>query len=675
MPAIQNPATGLDVGDPDRILLDPDRLPDRAAIAAAAEGLILSASGWRKVFALHREGDPVASWFRRGTGADPAEDSLSPAVSDADKVLAGAMALAFGEFMRARAVDGTATGTGTASGRRPAVLLGIDSRPSGRLLGELFCRVLTALDIDVRYLFIVAAPEIMAYAGYAATLPEGHPEKADGFAYISASHNPPGHNGVKFGAGSGGVLSAAEIAPLIAAYRALIAAPDTPARIAALSSGAEAAALRRVLTGTAQWKRFAVSAYTLFSHLVVTGKTDLAEQGTLLDELEASCRADPIGVVADLNGSARCLSVDRDWLEALGVGVRVIGGRVGEFSHRIVPEGISLDACRAELESAHRDHPEFQLGYSPDCDGDRGNLVWFDRGAAGAGAGGAARILEAQEVFALCCVAELASLARDGVFAGGARVAIAVNDGTSMRIEHIASQFGARVFRAETGEANVVGLAERLRAEGWIVRILGEGSNGGNITHPARVRDPLATLGAILKLLRLRDGPGGQGLFRIWMEASGQADRMRPDFDLSDIIGSLPGWVTTSVFEPRAGLKVASADKVALKRRYRDVFLEEWAFRREELAARWGIAGWRGFASNGASEREIGDRFEDSGSGGLRILFTDPAGAPKAFLWMRGSGTEPVFRIMADIAGGGSGDEAYFLEWHAAMVRRADSGH
>ena len=148
MPAIQNPATGLDVGDPDRILLDPDRLPDRASIAAAAEGLILSASGWRKVFALHREGDPVASWFRRGTGADPAEDSLSPAVSDADKVLAGAMALAFGEFMRARAVDGTATGTGTASGRRPAVLLGIDSRPSGRLLGELFCRVLTALDID-----------------------------------------------------------------------------------------------------------------------------------------------------------------------------------------------------------------------------------------------------------------------------------------------------------------------------------------------------------------------------------------------------------------------------------------------------------------------------------------------------------------------------------------------
>lgn len=670
MSAIQNPATGFDVGDPDRIPLDPDRLPQQAAIAAAAKSLILSASGWRKVFALHRKGDPVAPWARVRAGSDPSEDSLSAAVSDADLVLAGAMALAFGEYLR-----GKPRGSGE-PGKPGAVLLGIDSRPTGRALGDIFCRILTALDIEVRYLFIVAAPEIMAYAGYAAALPEGHPEKADAFAYISASHNPPGHNGVKFGAGSGGVLSGAEIAPLIDAYRALIASPDTPGRIAGLLRAADRTAVRRIFTETTRWKRLALSSYTLFSHLVVTGKDSREGQDALLDELEESCRERPIGVVADLNGSARCLSLDADWLGALGVRVRMIGDRVGEFSHRIVPEGISLNACRAELEAAHRDSPEFELGYSPDCDGDRGNLVWFDRSAPN---GGAARILEAQEVFALCCVAELASLARDGAFSGGSggsagsRVAIAVNDGTSMRIEAIAAAFGARVFRAETGEANVVGLAERLRGEGWIVRILGEGSNGGNITHPARVRDPLATLGAILKLLRLRDGRGGPGLFRIWLEASGQAARYRPDFDLPEVIGSLPAWISTSVFEPRAGLAVASEDKVALKRRYRAVFLEEWEFRKAELASKWGIAGWSAFASNGSGERDIGDAFEASGSGGLRIVFSGQDGARKAFLWMRGSGTEPVFRIMADIAGGGARDEEYFLDWHASMVKRADA--
>ncbi|HWP67722.1 MAG TPA: phosphoglucomutase, partial [Rectinemataceae bacterium] len=61
-----------------------------------------------------------------------------------------------------------------------------------------------------------------------------------------------------------------------------------------------------------------------------------------------------------------------------------------------------------------------------------------------------------------------------------------------------------------------------------------------------------------------------------------------------------------------------------------------------------------------------------SGSGGLRIVFFGSDGVAKAFMWMRGSGTEPVFRIMADVEGGGSADEEFFLSWHTAMVRAAD---
>ena len=45
--------------------------------------------------------------------------------------------------------------------------------------------------------------EIMAYA-----------KKLDGFIYISASHNPVGHNGIKFGTNNGGVLEAKENAQI-----------------------------------------------------------------------------------------------------------------------------------------------------------------------------------------------------------------------------------------------------------------------------------------------------------------------------------------------------------------------------------------------------------------------------------------------------------------------------
>ncbi len=80
-------------------------------------------------------------------------------------------------------------------------------------------------------------------------------------------------------------------------------------------------------------------------------------------------------------------------------------------------------------------------------------------------------------------------------------LAIAINGPTSLIIESIATRLGAVVARAEVGEANVVQLADQLRDKGYTVRLLGEGSNGGNITHPSKVRDPLNTLVSLIKLL------------------------------------------------------------------------------------------------------------------------------------------------------------------------------
>ncbi len=662
MSLISHPATGLFVGDPEQLPFTADELPSIDEIQAALKPLILSASGWRKVFAAPEADAPRAPWAAPARPDTGDEDSLSPRVAPADLVLAGAMARAFYAYIaeRTRRPD-------------PAILVGIDARPTGPAIADAMLRVLLALGARPRYLFIVAAPEIMAYARSVACLPETAEERAEGFIYISASHNPPGHNGVKFGVG-GGVLPGSEAAKLIAAFTAIAADPAVAKDIFSLFTKADPRALATAYSAVSAHKRRAVSAYTLFAREVVTGSSDAERQEELLAEMARAAQVSPRGVVAELNGSARALSIDADFLEGLGLLVESHNAEPRAFAHRIVPEGESLAPCAAILEAAHARNSAFIAGYVPDCDGDRGNLVWFDREA------GRARVLEAQEVFALCVVAELASLVRAGTLRPGSRdgvkVAVAVNDGTSMRIEAIARVFGAEVFRAETGEANVVGLAAALRERGYVVRILGEGSNGGNITAPSEVRDPLATLGALLKLLLLRDSERGEGLFHTWTRLRGCQATYRPDFDLGTVIASLPRFATTSAFEARAALRIASADHAALKARYQSIFLREWENRKAELEERFGITAFRAFATNGSVEREIGSDFSASGRGGLRIVLVDRAGENRAFLWMRGSGTEPVFRVMADVAAQPGRDvledERALFEWHVGMVREAD---
>jgi phosphoglucomutase len=644
---ITHPGTGFAVGDPDILPLSADRLPSTVEIGAASSSLILSASGWRKIFAVNG-------------AASVDEESDSGEVSPSDTVLAGAAAIAFAGLLRSR--------SGLAA---PTLLIGIDSRPTGPAIADAMIRVFIGMGLSPRYLFIVAAPEMMAYAR--GTGKADAEDAVAGFAYVSASHNPRGHNGLKFGLCDGGVLGAADSATLIESYRSLLADPSLAARVLTLIEAAESRDVARVFTGCSYWKRRSISAYTLFAREVVAGTADPRAQDELFDAMADEASRRPFGVVAELNGSARCLSIDRDFLEALGVRTRAVNDRPRDFAHRIVPEGDSLVDAMRELESAAAKDPSFAAAYVPDCDGDRGNLVAL--AGAGVGSGTRARPLEAQEVFALACVAEMSQLVRDGRLAydedGNARqqAAVVVNDATSMRINAIARAFDVDVFRVETGEANVVGRAAALREKGCIVRILGEGSNGGNITHPSAVRDPLATLGALLKLLLVR---GDRGLFEIWMRRSGQIMSNGEDFGIDDILASLPAFATTSVFEPRAALRVKTGDQAALKARYATLFAGEWRKRAAELKARFGVASWEAFATNGQSETRVGADFAASGRGGLRIVLADESGKPRAFLWMRGSGTESAFRIMADVEGGNASDEEYLLAWHSALVRAAD---
>ena len=313
------------------------------------------------------------------------------------------------------------------------------------------------------------------------------------------------------------------------------------------------------------------------------------------------------------------------------------------------------------MERLHKEgHSEVVLGYMPDCDGDRGNIVYWDEKA------GKAVILKAQEVFSLSVLAELTYSIWQHGDEKDFKPAVAVNCPTSMRINEIAAALGAEVFRAEVGEANVVNLAREKRAEGYTVRILGEGSNGGTITYPAAVRDPLNTIFALLKLLMMRES----GLYEMWCTKSGQ--KYNPDFTLSDIIASLPVYTTTGVSEPRAVLKVKTTDHSKLKAAFQKAFEADWKKKAADLKKKYGITDWEAVITKGTKETCGVKDFSESGKGGLKIVFKDKDSKPIAFIWMRGSGTEPVFRIMCDVKGDKPDMEKALLEWETELIKKAD---
>jgi phosphoglucomutase len=618
------------------------------------EKTILSASGWRGIFA-----------------ADGNGESSAPEISGDHRVIIIAAARVFAEFLSGGGDEEPSPG-------KPLVLVGRDTRPTGRAIAELMIRGLTASNCAVHYAGITAAPEIMARARNFAN-PEnrtGHERgKRAGFVYISASHNPRGYNGLKFGLTGGGVLSGPEAAVLAESLRELLLNPESAASLRALAEQDGTKEIEAILAAETDEKQKARQDYYDFA-LVTAG----GENSSIIRAVRAGLAEKTLSIAADLNGSARCLSIDKDFIVNLGARYRAINTEPGVIVHRIVPEGESLEPCREYLETLHREDPAFVLGYVPDCDGDRGNLVIWDDILT------KARTLEAQEVFALACVSELAHLVWTGELkfddAGRPlqKAAVAVNDPTSLRIDAIAAAFGAETFRAEVGEANVVSLARELRERGYLVRVLGEGSAGGNITHPSAVRDPINTVMALIKLLAVRSSPrksGAEnsntaGFFELFCARSGQREKYRDDFTLADVISALPSFISTGTYTEDALLQVKNADHALLKDRYQSIFLKSWEARKAELAERFGIYGWEAASYIGTKETRGISRFGEAGRGGLRIIFKNRAGTDHACIWMRGSATEPVFRIMADAPGPDPRFERELVAWQRRMVMEAD---
>jgi len=630
--------TGLFIGDPDKKIFSSTDTFDSKQKDEFLKTSIFSVSGWRRVFAL-----------------DGNEESSNPEIGMLDKIMVAGAARLFSEFL-----------VKTKKIHDPIIVVGIDSRHTGPEIAMVIIKTLLAYGCDVRYIFISSAPEIMAYTKTS--------DEIDGFMYVTASHNPIGHNGLKFGLRDGAVLGKTEAQPIIDKFLRCFFDQSWVNEMICAVDNIPCARITGIFNNIDKYKAQAIDKYCAFTDLVVTGIEDDKKREKMMQTIKSMITQTGIGVLAELNGSARAVSIDKKYLQNMGIDVVAINDKPRQFVHRIVPEGISLDIAKQELEKLSAKDKKFRFAYVPDCDGDRGNVVTLDNY-------GKSSVLEAQEVFALSVVSELSYL----VFAGKLtydtqgkpeqKVAVIVNGPTSCRIEKIAGFFGAEVFRAEVGEANVVSLAQKKLKEGYIVRILGEGSNGGNITLPSTVRDPINTIFAFIKMLVLKSEKNKPGLFEIWCSRSGQIDKFQQGAELFDIVSTLPAYTTTSAFDERAMVKIQTGDHAQLKANYEHIFIKEWNENKEALSEKFGIVNYQVVNHEGTETIiGMGPQFRTgSQKGDFKIVFLNKNNRCTAFIWMRGSGTEPVFRVLADVEGKNQQAEKFLLDWHVSMIKKADT--
>ena len=504
----------------------------------------------------------------------------------------------------------------------PKVWLGMDARPTGPCFFLLAYQFLRANGVKVNLMGHGPIPEVMAAT---------HQGGATGFCYFTASHNPAGHNGFKLGLADGAVLNRNEAQALIETIKEYYHNECSLSREweRFLSIGFEE---ENLITELQANKRISMEAYQSFAFKTI-GVRDSEAWGK---EISASWDKKPLFLM-DMNGSSRLKSIDLNLLEKLGLECIVMNDQLGEFAHAIVPEGESLLPLKVLMQKKC-DEGYFVLGgMVPDCDGDRGNLILPINGQATA--------LKAQETFALCALAELSTAA---VKKNTPPLALAVNGPSSLRLEELLKPFKVEIARAEVGEANVLAMAKAMKAKGYAVPISGEGSNGGNILDGGTVRDPLMTLLSLLKFSQAKTESGKTAADHCIEKSKLQFPDQVSPWEKSFAL--LPNWNTTDAFEGDALMPVPKVEHEVLKTQYEKLLGEHFEGQPQFWKSK-GIASLK-FVNNEGIQNIRGPGGRPApGKGGLQVFLCDEHEHAIGFLWMRGSGTEPVFRVVVDWKG------------------------
>ena len=588
----------------------------RNALVKASNDMILSASGWRGLFS-----------------EDSSEESLEKKLSFSYEILTAIATKIFADFISSNYPNIN------------KIILARDGRPTGENIEKIVFSALKSgkNDFEIMTLGMSPIPETMSFAR----------DENAAFFYISASHNPIGYNGFKFGIGKTGVLANDEAKILIKNFKNII-------ENASISPYVEVVENAKILKDieSLEYKKASFSSYFNNAMKVVSATSSKDEAISFFSSCkkEASVlqKKSSIYVVCDFNGSARAASIDRKFFESLNIEFLSYNDIAGNIVHGIIPEGENLNFACKMLETLYKKKDEIGifLAYMPDCDGDRGNVVYIEDGVA--------KILKSQDVFALAVISEILHAKLNGK----EKLAVVANGPTSMLLDEISNILNFNLARSEVGEANVISCADEMTKQGYTTRILGEGSNGGSIIPPSLVRDPINTLFALLKFFLV--SYKGMNLFNYWLKAKGE--KQKEHFNFSDIVESLPHYSTTPVASDRAILKCRIENCKEFRMSFQNNFLSEWQERFENLKNTYGIISYKVFGYVGKDTIEITNDFSLTDKGGLKIIFYGENDEKIAFIWMRASGTEPVFRIMADIKNKCEDDEKAFVEWEKKII-------
>lgn len=301
---------------------------------------------------------------------------------DLTKDTARRYAYVFSEFLRKRL------------NREPLVVVGSDTRPSGKALKEaMFDSLFNIIDVGI---MPVAAVELAV-----------REFKADGGIMITASHNEPEFNGFKFLDKDGAVLRPQDINPVITEFKKVNELSEEEF----LNKHLYKEELKEKIKNVNKKNKDLIDKYSAFLKKIV-GRIDNKAK-----------------VILDVNGGSAII-LD-DIIKKLNLGnIKIINDKAGEFKRKIEPNKESLSYLKNIIK---RENAEFAAGF--DCDADRVEILLKDE-----------NLIDGNYLLALIV---------DDILDKSKGVVV-TNDATSNVVRRIAEKHNCEVKEVEVGEINLV---------------------------------------------------------------------------------------------------------------------------------------------------------------------------------------------------------------------------
>jgi phosphomannomutase len=320
------------------------------------------------------------------------------------------------------------------AGERTSVVIGRDTRLSGPMIFGAVSAGLLSVGVDVVNVDVATTPSIAIMGGFL---------KADASCVITASHNPPMWNGIKF------------LRPDGRAY------------------SPEKAELIKKMYNEKPWNMpGGLAAIEAVGKLTTDSRVHANHIQTVLQYFDVKAiAAKRYKVVLDSINGAGCIGTPM-LLGKLGAElVHMNGEATGNFAHQPEPTRVNLGSLCEKVKQVG----DAAVGFAQDPDADR--LVVVDEKGT---------FIGEDYTVALCTYARM--LVKPGT--------VVVNLSTSRMIDDIAAKFGQKVVRTPVGEANV---SAKMVEVGAVIG--GEGGGGAIDLRVGKTRDSFLGIVMVLDML------------------------------------------------------------------------------------------------------------------------------------------------------------------------------